>query len=65
MNKRSCHKKVALADVFGNLSDSEPDEPPPGAKLSKNMGEQTKFSAGPNTYTTTKRLWTLKNSSGQ
>ncbi|XP_029936142.1 PEST proteolytic signal-containing nuclear protein isoform X2 [Myripristis murdjan] len=44
-------KKLALASVFNEDDDSEPEEMPPEAKMRmKNIGRETPTSAGPNSF---------------
>ncbi|KAL4609182.1 PEST proteolytic signal-containing nuclear protein isoform X1 [Arapaima gigas] len=44
-------KKSALASVFNEDEDSEPEEMPPEAKMRmKNIGRETPTSAGPNSF---------------
>ncbi|XP_078801245.1 PEST proteolytic signal-containing nuclear protein isoform X1 [Oryzias latipes] len=44
-------KKPALASVFNDSDDSEPEEMPPEAKMRmKNIGRETPTSAGPNSF---------------
>lgn len=44
-------KKPALASVFNEDDDSEPEEMPPEAKMRmKNIGRETPTSAGPNSF---------------
>uniref|UniRef100_A0A0E9WN69 PEST proteolytic signal-containing nuclear protein n=2 Tax=Anguilla anguilla TaxID=7936 RepID=A0A0E9WN69_ANGAN len=44
-------KKPALAAVFNEDDDSEPEEMPPEAKMRmKNIGRETPTSAGPNSF---------------
>ncbi|KAF7654766.1 hypothetical protein LDENG_00064820 [Lucifuga dentata] len=44
-------KKTALASVFNEDDDSEPEEMPPEAKMRmKNIGRETPTSAGPNSF---------------